>query len=143
MKKRILCVCFGNTCRSPLMAAVLQSMLGEGWIVESAGVVEKVRSDHATNESILVADEHGIDIRSHRPRSIRDMDDLYAFDRYIVTDQDVGNRLAEANVQRNRIIVLNEAGGGILNPWERGIDEYRACMDQIQASAKDLALRLK
>lgn len=37
MKKRILLVCTGNTCRSQMAAALVEALRGESWQVSSAG----------------------------------------------------------------------------------------------------------
>ena len=74
MAKKILVVCTGNLCRSPMAMALLQDKLDEdearqGWQVESAGTwgAEGIpASAHAVAEMA----ERGIDLRSHQARRV-------------------------------------------------------------------------
>lgn len=67
--KRILIVCTGNTCRSPMAAALLQRALeasGTASIaVESAGT-GAWEGAPASEGSYLVSLEHGLDLSAHR-----------------------------------------------------------------------------
>ena len=59
---RLLFVCIGNTCRSPLAAAVASALLGPLVHAESAGITETGRP--AASDAIAVLLEHfGIDLR--------------------------------------------------------------------------------
>lgn len=60
--KKILFVCTGNTCRSPMAAAVWRQMGGEA---ESAGL-RAPSGAPASGNSVRVMDEEGIDLRDHR-----------------------------------------------------------------------------
>ena len=60
--KKILFVCTGNTCRSPMAAAMWRRMGGEA---ESAGL-RAPSGAWASDNSVLVMDEEGIDLRDHR-----------------------------------------------------------------------------
>ncbi|MBL8986000.1 MAG: low molecular weight protein arginine phosphatase [Gemmatimonadetes bacterium] len=71
--KRILVVCTGNTCRSPLAAALLarglQAAGRSDIVVESAGT-GAWEGAPASEGSYLVALEHGLDLSSHRARML-------------------------------------------------------------------------
>jgi protein-tyrosine phosphatase len=79
--RSILFVCTGNTCRSPLAAALCRTLLatrlgcpvgeleGRGWVVQSAGVAAWP-GDPATPAAVLVAGEHGADLTGHRSRAV-------------------------------------------------------------------------
>lgn len=81
--RRILCVCTGNTCRSPLAEALLvreiaaawgveAEQLGAlGWSVESGGTMG-FGGAPASDGSLQVAAEQGLDLSSHRSASIED-----------------------------------------------------------------------
>ena len=65
----ILFVCTGNTCRSPIAAALLQERLHEvnetDWIVTSAGIRAN-NGEPATPYSVQLMAERGIDLSEHR-----------------------------------------------------------------------------
>jgi protein-tyrosine phosphatase len=66
---RILTVCTGNICRSPIAAALLGARLGESHTVESAGIAAVV-GHPATEETAQLAAEHGLDVSAHRARQL-------------------------------------------------------------------------
>ncbi len=93
----VLMVCTGNTCRSPMAAGALKSLLFDRGItnirVQSGGVGWAVGS-RATDNAIKAAAASGVDISSHRSRSIGEEDlewavvvlTMTAFHWYAVTD---------------------------------------------------------
>ncbi|MCL6581298.1 MAG: threonylcarbamoyl-AMP synthase [Firmicutes bacterium] len=83
----ILVVCTGNTCRSPLGAAILADRLrrrgaGVAYAVESAGTAA-VSGLPASPEAVEVARERGLDLTAHRSRPVTP--DLLARARLILT----------------------------------------------------------
>ncbi|MBQ7655917.1 MAG: low molecular weight protein arginine phosphatase [Clostridia bacterium] len=62
----ILFICTGNTCRSPLAAALAKS---RGVDAQSAGLMAWPGSP-ATDEAIRAAAHHGGDLKSHRARPV-------------------------------------------------------------------------
>src|SRR5438105_1959129 len=71
--KRILIVCEGNTCRSPMAAAIAGAVLGSTAKVQSAGL-ETSDGLPATRQAKAVMKEMGLDVSRHRSRSIRKTD---------------------------------------------------------------------
>lgn len=86
---RILMVCLGNICRSPVAAGVMQHLADTaetGWQVDSAGTASWHRGGSADPRAIAIAERHGVDISGHRARpfSTADFDQferIYAMDR--------------------------------------------------------------
>jgi protein-tyrosine phosphatase len=78
---RIVFVCTGNTCRSPLAAVLCQKLLAEhldctpedlsrrGFIVQSAGVAAAAGGE-AAPEAVEVAQELGVDLSHHRTQPL-------------------------------------------------------------------------
>ena len=71
MIRHILVVCVGNICRSPMAEALLKSALRgqEGITVESAGL-GALGGQPASDYSIELMEERGVDIKDHRARQI-------------------------------------------------------------------------
>lgn len=69
----LLFVCTGNTCRSPLAEVIARRLLADRSLadvqVSSAGT-NAWDGASASDGSILVALEHGLDLSSHRARSV-------------------------------------------------------------------------
>jgi len=70
---KILFVCSGNTCRSPMAAAIAHKILGPSVYVESAGSHAHVRDPPSANAVKTIRDMFGVDISSHRSRSVCDV----------------------------------------------------------------------
>ena len=72
--KKILFVCTGNTCRSPMTEGMLKKAAEEKGLsdrisVSSAGI-SVFRAPSASPEAVEVMRRAGIDISSHRPRQV-------------------------------------------------------------------------
>ncbi|MEW4924188.1 low molecular weight protein-tyrosine-phosphatase [Algibacter sp. 2305UL17-15] len=100
---RILMVCLGNICRSPLAEGVLKSKLpNDNFFIDSAGTAAYHVGNAPDPRSIAVAKKYGIDITNLRGRQFtkQDFDDfdlIYAMDdsnfKHIIkmarTDEDI------------------------------------------------------
>ena len=83
---RILMVCLGNICRSPLAEGILKSKLPNNLFqIDSAGTSNYHIGDLPDQRSIKIANEFNIDITNQRGRqfSVKDFDNfdiIYAMD---------------------------------------------------------------
>lgn len=82
---KILMVCLGNICRSPLAEGILQSKVAENVTVDSAGTSGYHDGEQPDERSIEVARNHSIDITHQRSRkfTVADFDNfdmIYAMD---------------------------------------------------------------
>ena len=87
---KILIVCRGNTCRSPMYAALLQDKLkrqGREATVESAGILASAKGQPAAREWLEMRSYTHVDLNEHRSRWIGDLD-LNVFDTIICLDED-------------------------------------------------------
>ncbi len=108
---RILMVCLGNICRSPLAEGILKSKVyaqGLDWYVDSAGTGSWHIGELPDKRSIQVAKENGIDITDQRARqfSVRDFD---RFDMILAMDTSNYNnirRLARHEGDREKVDLL-------------------------------------
>lgn len=89
---RILMVCLGNICRSPLAEGVLRSMVSsDQFFVDSAGTAGYHVGNPPDSRSIEVAQKHGIDIshqscRKFIPSDFDDFDIIYVMDKSNLND---------------------------------------------------------
>ncbi|WP_431135413.1 low molecular weight protein-tyrosine-phosphatase [Psychroserpens mesophilus] len=83
---RILMVCLGNICRSPLAHGILESKLATNqFYVDSAGTANYHVGEAPDHRSIAVAKSHGIDISHQRGRQFK-VADFDAFDHIFTMD---------------------------------------------------------
>ena len=84
---RILMVCLGNICRSPLAEGILKSKLPEhSFLVDSAGTGDYHIGGLPDQRSIAIARQNNIDITKQRARQFS-RSDFDAFDQIYVMDQ--------------------------------------------------------
>ena len=85
--KKILMVCLGNICRSPLAEGILQSKVNKALVyVDSAGTAAYHVGNLPDERSIAVAKQYGIDISKQQARKFTEKDFLkfdiiYAMDK--------------------------------------------------------------
>ncbi|WP_437919181.1 low molecular weight protein-tyrosine-phosphatase [Sphingobacterium sp. LRF_L2] len=86
---KILMVCLGNICRSPLAHGVLEHLVkqeGLDWEIDSAGTGDWHIGQGPDNRSVAVARKYGVDISSQRAQLFdRKFFDLY--DHIFVMDE--------------------------------------------------------
>ncbi len=109
---KILMVCLGNICRSPLAEGILRSKLPyEDFVVDSAGTSGYHIGDPPDRRSVEVARKYGLNIShlSGRQFSNRDFDE---FDFIYVMDQsnfENVNKLARSKEDLEKVkMILNE-----------------------------------
>lgn len=85
---KILMVCLGNICRSPLAEGILKHKVtqqGLDWEIDSAGTGAYHAGELPDIRSIAVARNHGIDITDQRARQFK-TSDFDNFDKIFVMD---------------------------------------------------------
>lgn len=110
---KVLMVCLGNICRSPLAEGILQSKINSDIIfVDSAGTGAYHIGNLPDKRSIEVASKYGIDITSQRARKFM-VKDFDAFDFiYVMDESNYQNilMLARNAADENKVkLILNEA----------------------------------
>lgn len=112
MPVKILMVCLGNICRSPLAEGILASKLPKDkFTVDSAGTGSWHIGHHPDERSIAIAQKHKLDISKQKGRQFT-KNDFDTFDYIYVMDnanyQDVVN-LADNKGQTKKVqLILNE-----------------------------------
>ncbi|MFZ9694824.1 MAG: low molecular weight protein-tyrosine-phosphatase [Chitinophagaceae bacterium] len=113
-RMKVLMVCLGNICRSPLAEGILKEKVrqaGLNWVVESAGTNRYHTGEAPHPLSQKVALHNGIDISAQRARSfipedIKQYDRIYALAGDVLEDI---RKIAGANFDSNKVeLLLNE-----------------------------------
>lgn len=85
---KILMVCLGNICRSPLAEGIMKAKLPDHYVVDSAGTISMHEGEHPDKRAIKTAANHHIDISRQRSRPIT-RKDFETFDKIYCMDIDV------------------------------------------------------
>lgn len=83
---KILMVCLGNICRSPLAEGILRSKLNDKFTIDSAGTSPWHIGKSPDKRSVSVAKKYGIDISTQRARQFSEAD-FDKFDLIFVMDE--------------------------------------------------------
>ena len=136
--KRLVFVCTGNTCRSPMAEALARPLVPDGWEVLSAGLHAAV-GHPPTPEAVQAVAELGVDISDHRVRS---MTDALAFSATLLVGM-TKDHAAELRMRfpfaADKVRMLGDYGPGpgpvrdISDPFGGTLADYRSCIRTIRA----------
>lgn len=152
---RILFVCMGNVCRSPLAQGALRRML------ESAGLTDQVYVESAgthtfhigappDNRCHIVAGRRGIDLQGIRARRLRE-EDFARFDYLLAMDQEnyefLRNLCPEPEHAEKVQLFLSYAphlaDREVPDPYYGSMVGFERVMDLVEAAAEGLLLHLR
>ncbi len=111
MKKRILFVCLGNICRSPLAEGIAKQYIKEKQLkiaVDSAGTSNWHEGEPPCENSIKVAHSYGVDISNQRSRPITQQD-LKIYDLVVAMDEQ--NRIDLESFGFDTVCKIGDFGG--------------------------------
>ncbi len=145
---KILMVCLGNICRSPLAEGILQqrvNQLGLDWIIESAGTNSYHTGEPPHTLSQKVALLNGIDISKQRSRRF-EKKDLQNFDKiYAMSDdviEDMKEIAQECWLESKVALLLNEIEPGsnksIPDPWYGTEPGYHTVYEMIDKACEKM-----
>jgi protein-tyrosine phosphatase len=149
MPVRVLMVCLGNICRSPLAEGILASKTTqESVIVDSAGTAGYHVGNPPDPRSVAVALENGIDISTQRCRRFRqsdfeNFDYIFAMDRSNLSDLQA---LARNQEELSKLsLILNNSGmhtKEVPDPYYGGEDGFKKVFDLLDQACEGIKKQL-
>lgn len=142
--RRVVMVCTGNTCRSPMAELLMRRALASrglsGIEVASAGVFA-FEGQPASRQAVQVMAEYGLDLSAHRSRQLSW--DL-ARDALVLAMGESHRQAAEEVGGAQRVMLLLAAAGlpgEVEDPYGRGLEAYRQVADQLERAVALIAGR--
>ncbi len=138
---KILMVCLGNICRSPLAHGIMEHMVqqkGLNWEIDSAGTGNWHIGQQPDRRSIAVARKYGIDISTQRCRQFNPSD-FENFDQILVMDYNNLNdvkSLARNEEQHNKISLFLR-DNIVPDPYHND-DQFDLVFQMIEKRCKEL-----
>lgn len=150
MQTRILMVCLGNICRSPLAEGILKSKVDASKVfVDSAGTGHWHVGDEPDKRSVAVGRKYKIDITAQRGRQIsaKDFDDFDMI--YVMDNSNKENvlALAENDSHREKVrLILDEIFPGenvdVPDPYFGGNAGFENVYKMLDEACEQIANRL-
>ncbi len=133
---KILMVCIGNICRSPIAEGVLQQKVDRqklDWQVDSAAVKSYHIGSSPHPDSIRICSEHGLDISDQRAmlfeeKHLREYDLIYvmAEDVLAIIREKIGEDHPEfSKVKYFLSVDAQQKDMNLLDPWYGGYEGYQ------------------
>ena len=150
MKTKILMVCLGNICRSPLAEGILASKLDPTkYFVDSAGTAGYHTGELPDRRSIAIARQYGLDISHQRSRKFV-RNDFQTFDYIFAMDQSNYTnilRLAETQEDRDKVqMILNQispnSNAEVPDPYYGGDQGFENVYQMLDEACEIIAERL-
>ena len=129
----LLFVCTGNTCRSPMAAALFNKIAVERDLpvrIESAGIYAN-DGDFASAEAVIAMKDYDIDLLGHRAKTITK--DLLEKSDLVLTMTNTHKMVLKQHAD-DKVYTLNEfAGicGDIPDPYGGDVNEYKECAESL------------
>lgn len=110
---KILMVCLGNICRSPLAEGIMKTKVPENFLVDSAGTISMHEGKHPDKRAVKTAANHSVDISKQKSRPITKAD-FEMFDKIYCMDIDIYKDVISKSAnedQRRKVSLFLEALG--------------------------------
>ena len=139
---RILCVCLGNICRSPLAEAVIRAKASAaGWevSVDSAATETFHLGQRPDPRSIAAATLRGYQLRNGRARQVQPSD-FFDFDLILAMDAEnvASLRAAAPPASTAAIRLFHHTGLEITDPYHEPDAAFEAVLNMIEHAADNL-----
>ena len=147
---KILMVCLGNICRSPLAEGILKSKVSsESVFVDSAGTAGYHIGELPDKRSVAVAKKYGIDITDQRSRkfSVADFDNFDII--YAMDESNYQNILAlvrNSDDESKVKMILNEtnpnSNHSVPDPYYGGVDGFENVYSMLDEACEVIANKI-
>jgi protein-tyrosine phosphatase len=150
---KILMVCLGNICRSPIAEGVLQDLANNhnlNWTVESAGTNQFHIGEAPHKSSQKVCKENGIDISHQRARRFKkedfvEYDLIYALATDVIDEMKILTQphFNETKVQLLLDVIYPGENKSVTDPWYGAEAGYYPVFEEIKKCCEAIVSKYK
>ena len=142
---KILMVCLGNICRSPLAEGILQSKLPKNFIVDSAGTIDMHEGKNPDQRSVNTAKNYKIDISKQCSRPFRESDFEYYDFIYCMDKNNLKDvlSLAKNELERKKVSLILENNQEVPDPYWGEMKDFDDVYRMLDQACEKFAADLK
>lgn len=149
---RVLFVCLGNICRSPLAEAAFRAeaeRAGLAAVADSAGTADYHVGEPPDPRATRTAAKFGIDISGYRGRQAKTADfaqfsHVFALDQSNLSNlQSIAPAGHTARLALLLDLVPGREGQSVADPWYGAEEDFEVTWDEVSAAARNLVEQLR
>ena len=144
MATKILMVCLGNICRSPLAEGILKKKVGKSTFVDSAGTAAYHIGNQPDPRSISVGKKNGIDISYFRARKFT-KEDFRNFNYIYVMDKSNYNdvlSLAQLSEDHKKVKLILDHEQEVPDPYYGEAGGFDRCYNLLDKACDQIVKEL-
>ena len=141
---KILMVCLGNICRSPLAQGILEKKVFKSVIIDSAGTAGYHIGKNPDQRSINIGNKNGVDISNYKARQFskkdfKNFDHIYVMDNSNYKDVIAQAESIEDEKKVNLILSSNQE---VPDPYYLGEKGFKHCYGLLDNACENIVKEL-
>ncbi len=144
---KIIFVCTGNTCRSPMAEGFFRKVSEENNITDidiSSKGIYATEGDKVSEYSVISAGEYGVDISSHKASQLTKEDIISSYYIFTMTKSHKDAIISAFPDMSHKVFSVSEYADSpeISDPYAQSLDVYRKCAKDINETMQKIFTKI-